>query len=110
MSLVASEQTPEEIQRIFEELDFLTEKAFREVKNEINNFLSKKFGASEEELKPWHYQNLFFQDGPEIYDFDLDDFYRQDILKIAKGFYKGIGNVQWIKRKTPYFMEVQSSQ
>jgi len=91
MSLKISEQDPDEIERIFEELSEKTEEPFRELKNEMDEFLSKKFDVLKEELKPWHYQDLFFQEGPEIYDLNLDDFYKKDILEMSKKFYNGIG-------------------
>lgn len=91
MSLKLSEQDPSEIESTFSELASSTEGTFKEVKKEIDFFLSKKFSISEEDLKPWHYQDLFFQEGPEIYNVDLDSFFKKDILEIAKGFYSGIG-------------------
>ena len=44
---------------------------FKKLKEEIDSFLSKKYAISIEELKPWHYQDLFFQEGPLITKIDL---------------------------------------
>ena len=49
---------------------------------------SKRYGIEKGELKPWHYHNLFFQEGPEIFDIGLDKIYNKDILEITKKFYQ----------------------
>ena len=54
------ESKASEIKSIFEELAEKTEESFRELKNEMDEFLSKKFKISIVDLKPWHYQDLFF--------------------------------------------------
>jgi peptidyl-dipeptidase A len=90
-SLEASEQTENEIAIIFNELVKLTDKSFRDAKKEIDIFLSKKYNVGVNELKPWHYQNLYFQEEPKIFNVNLDKFYSKDILPIAIDFYKGIG-------------------
>ena len=91
MSLELSEQTNGEVEKIFLELENASEKKFTEFKDEMDEVFSKRYGVDKSELKPWHYQDLFFQQAPQIYDFDLDKFYSGDILKIAETFYKNIG-------------------
>ena len=89
LSLEANEQTEEELIKLFSELEEYTDKPFREVKKEVDEILSKKYGVSE--LKPWHYHDLFFQEAPKIYNVDLDRIYNDDILKKAEDFYSSIG-------------------
>jgi peptidyl-dipeptidase A len=72
MSLKLSEQDPEEISTLFDELDNLTRDSFAGLKSEIDTFLSKRDNVKVEELMPWHYQNRFFQEPPAIYSIDLD--------------------------------------
>lgn len=91
MSLELSEQKEEEVERIFLELGKSTESSFRKVKEEMDEKLSKDFDINKDELKPWHYHDLFFQEAPQIYEVDLDKFYDKDILSIAKKFYQEIG-------------------
>ena len=91
MSLKADEQNISDIRAIFLDLEKSTDASFKKIKDEIDESLSKKFSISIDGLKPWHYQDLFFQEGPEIYGVDLDGFFRQDILGVAKKFYLGIG-------------------
>lgn len=95
MSLLLDEQDPEEIEQIFDELDELTRDSYIELKAEIDMFLAKKYNISVEELRPWHYQNRFFQEAPSIYEIDLDQYYakftKEDITKFTEKYYKSIG-------------------
>lgn len=91
LSLEVHEQKEREIEKIYEEIEERTNEPFRKIKEEIDNFLSKKFNIRNDELKPWHYQDLFFQETPEINSIDLDQYYKKDIVKTAKDFYKSIG-------------------
>jgi len=61
MSLELGEQDEKEIINIFSELKQLTDEPFKKLKNEIDEKLSERYRTKE--LKPWHYQDLFFQEG-----------------------------------------------
>ncbi len=92
MELQLSEQDPQEIEKLFDELDNLTRDAFIEVKKEVDQVLAKRYGITPDQLQPWHYQNRFFQEAPKIYSVDLDQFYKdQDIVEITRRYYAGIG-------------------
>ena len=92
MELRLDEQDPEEIEKVFDELDNLTADAFKKLKSEINDHLAKRYNISKEELMPWHYQDRFFQEGPKIYNVDPDIYYKgQDIISLTKNYYQGIG-------------------
>ena len=92
MSLTLSEQNPDDIEKLFDELDDLTRPAFISLKNEIDTFLSKRISIPKEKLMPWHYQDKYFQHGPHIYSVDLDAYYRdKDIVKLTRDFFEGIG-------------------
>jgi peptidyl-dipeptidase A len=92
MSLKLSGQDPADVTKIFDELDSLTGKSFAGLKGEIDAFYAKRYKIKESELKPWHYQNRFFQEAPEIYPTNLDKYYaNQDPVKLASAFYDGIG-------------------
>jgi len=91
MKLRVNEQDPQQIEQLFDELDDLTRDAFAELKSDIDNFLSKRYGIEKADLMPWHYQNRFFQEAVKIYTVDLDHFYKdQDLLQLTEEFYKGI--------------------
>ncbi len=92
MSLKLSEQDPEELDRLFDELDNLTAAAFKKRKEELDDFLAERYGIGKEELAPWHYQDKFFQQGPKIYDVDLDSiFAKQDLEELTKKYYASVG-------------------
>ena len=92
MSLNLSEQNPEEISQLFDELDSLTRNSFVGLKAEIDSFLSKRNKVNPENLMPWHYQNRFFQEPPAIYSVDLDKYYKdQNIETLTVDYYKSIG-------------------
>lgn len=92
MSLMLSDQNPEDISKIFDELDELTKGSYIELKGEIDEYLAKKFNITKENLRPWHYQNRFFQEAPKMYEIDLDTYYKnQDIEKLTTDYYASIG-------------------
>ena len=91
MSLKLSEQDPEQILKLFDELDNLTKDAFVKEKNIIDEYFSKRYNVPKDKLMPWHYQNRFFQEAPKIYEIDLDVYYKdKDLVKLTDDFYKGI--------------------
>ncbi len=91
MSLKLSEQDPDEIEKLFDELDKLTSPTFVQLKSDIDNHLSTRLNLPKENLMPWHYQNRFFQEAPKIYTVDLDSYYKdKDLVKITEDYYAGI--------------------
>lgn len=92
MSLALGEQDPEDISKLFDELDNLTRDAFAGLKDEIDGYLVKRLSIKKELLMPWHYQNRFFQEAPAIYSVDLDKYYTgQNIEKLTSDYYASIG-------------------
>lgn len=92
MSLKLSDQDPEEVSKLFDELDNLTKDAFASLKKEMDDYLAKRSNIKPEELMPWHYQNRFFQEAPAIYDIDLDKYYKgKDLVVLTQNYYKSIG-------------------
>ncbi|HOI86973.1 MAG TPA: M2 family metallopeptidase [Lentimicrobium sp.] len=92
MSLELGEQDPEEISKLFDELDELTRDAFAGLKDEIDTFLAARLKIAKEELMPWHYQNRFFQEAPAIYSVDMDKYYKdRNIEALTAGYYESIG-------------------
>lgn len=85
MSLRLSEQDPEHINTLFNELDELTRDAFANEKKNIDKYLAEKFGITQEKMMPRHYQNRYFQEAPKIYQIDLDTYYKnQDIVELSR--------------------------
>lgn len=85
MSLELSEQNADDIEKLFDDLDELIRESFIKLKNEIDEYLSKRYGITKQELMPWHYYDKFFQHGPHIYKVELDKYYKdKDIVEITK--------------------------
>jgi peptidyl-dipeptidase A len=92
MSLKLSGQDPDEVTGIFDELDSLTRDSFTRLKGEIDSYYAKRYGIAASDLKPWHYQNRYFQEAPEIYSVNFDKYYeKQDPVKLASDYYSSIG-------------------
>ncbi|OFY58500.1 MAG: hypothetical protein A2V50_07790 [Bacteroidetes bacterium RBG_19FT_COMBO_42_10] len=92
MSLKLSGQDPAEVTGIFDELDNLTRANFIQLKGDIDNYYAKRYRIKVSDLRPWHYQNRYFQEGPQIYPVEFDRYYEeQDPVKLAAAFYDGIG-------------------
>ncbi len=92
LSIVTGEQSIEQLDRIFDELDELTAGPFAQMKAELDNILADSYGIEVSELRPWHYHDPFFQRSPLVYELNLDDYYaKADIKQIAQRYYAGIG-------------------
>ena len=92
MSLDLSEQSPAETDRIFEELDRLTREPFARIKTEIDKKLATRLNIAEHKLRPWHYQDRFFQEVPPAAVSDADPWYRdQDLVAICRRYFEKTG-------------------
>ncbi len=92
MSLELSGQKPEEVTKIFDELDSLTRNNFAQLKGDIDAYFSKRYRIPVAELKPWHYQNRYFQEAPEIYPVNFDKYYQdKEPAQLAAGYYASLG-------------------
>ena len=112
MSLKLGDQDPAEVSALFDELDSLTRGAFAQLKDEMDGYFAKRYKVKKEDLKPWHYQNRFFQEAPVIYPVDIDKYYKnQDLVKNMATFYNGIGlNVDDIISKSDLFEKPGKNQ
>lgn len=92
MQLRLGEQDPAEVIALFDQLDTLTREPFVALKSQIDSVLAKQYGIAKDQLRPWHYQNRFFQEAPRIYDVKIDRFYEgKDPVAIARSYFAGIG-------------------
>lgn len=112
MSLKLSGQDPAEVTQLFDELDNLTRDNFGQLKGEIDSYFAKRFTINVSDLRPWHYQNRYFQEAPEIYSVDFDKYYeKQDPVKLASAYYNGIGlNVDAILVKSDLYEKPGKNQ
>jgi len=92
MQLEFGEQSPQQVEKLFDELDALTRKPFHEAKAEIDAALARQCGIETSQLRPWHYQDPFFQESPKIFNKGGEKVYKGlDTVKLSKEFYGGIG-------------------
>ncbi|MCZ7588967.1 MAG: M2 family metallopeptidase [Gaiella sp.] len=81
--------------RLFEtldECDRLTAGAFAAWKADTDAQLAERFGCQVGELRPWHYEDPFFQEVPTAGGVDLADvFSGTDVVALARATYDGIG-------------------
>ena len=92
LSIVTNEQSVEELDRIFDELDRLTGEPFAGLKQELDQILADSYGISAADLMPWHYHDPFFQRTPLVYEQDLDVYYKdKDVKELARQYYAGVG-------------------
>jgi peptidyl-dipeptidase A len=112
MSLILSGQDPAEVTAVFDELDDLTRSGFEELKSEIDIYFAARYKIKKTDLHPWHYQNRYFQEAPEIYPVNFDKYYaNQDPVKLATTFYNGLGlNVDAILSKSDLYEKPGKNQ
>jgi peptidyl-dipeptidase A len=95
MKIRLQEHNPEELISLFNQLEKLTDEPFKQMKAKMDRELAAKFKISVEEMMPWHYDNPFFQEAPPSDKVNLDEFYKdkkkEEIVEIAKKFYRDIG-------------------
>ncbi len=92
MRLFLGEQDREQLIKLFDELDELTRGPFREAKLEMDAALAERYGIAVDELRPWHYQNPFFQDAPATPGALPESVYESlDTVEVCRKFYEGIG-------------------
>ncbi len=92
MQLSLSEQSPQDVLKLFDQLEALTRAPFQLAKAEIDQRLAAQYRIPISDLRPWHYQDPFFQEAPDVYGVDVDEvFAKVDIPKVCETFYSGIG-------------------
>jgi len=92
MSMALAEQNEEEVVRLFGELEAFTCEPFRAMKDEVDAQLASRFGIAPSDIRPWHYEDPFFQEAPRVCDVALDTYYANvEILDLVRRFFNGIG-------------------
>ena len=95
MEIELQEHDPQQLMAVFTELEELTREPFAQMKKNMDEELAARFKIEPSQMKPWHYDNPFFQAAPPSRAVDLDIFYEQkkkeDITEIARKFYSQIG-------------------
>lgn len=92
MKLDEQELKEDELFAIFDELDQLTRAPFTELKSQIDRHMAARFGLDPSQLRPWHTDDLFFQEAPNLATVSLDDVYKgKDPVKLSQKQYESMG-------------------
>ena len=78
---------------LFDRLEQLSERAFTEMKSDLDEALKKRYGITDRESFPWLYSDPFFQEFPSAGAREsLDDVFKEsDIESMTRAHYKSIG-------------------
>ena len=92
LALGTSELDEARLFATLDEVDQATEGPFTAWKAELDHTLARRFGCATDDLRPWHYDDPFFQEPPAAGSVDLDPWLEQhdlDILTLRT--YDGLG-------------------
>ena len=74
------------------EVEALTTQPFTALKGELDEQLATRFGCPVDALRPWHYDNPFFQDAPAAIGVDLDPYLADaDLESLTVRTFEGMG-------------------
>jgi len=92
LSLTISELDEGDLFRLLDEVDGATAEPFAVWKRDLDVRLAERFGCEPAGLRPWHYDNVFFQSPPATPGVDLDRWFRDaDLAELTRRMYDGIG-------------------
>ena len=92
MELTLQEIDEAKLLTLFDELDALTRAPFAKLKAEMDAARAARFHVKVEELRPWHFGDLFFQEAPQAPGTNLDELFKDaDLVALARKYYAGIG-------------------
>jgi peptidyl-dipeptidase A len=92
LAVATSEMEEGRLVATLDECDRLTGDAFALWKADTDARLAERFRCSVAELRPWHYEDPFFQEVPAEGGVDLSDvFADKDVVALARATYDGIG-------------------
>jgi peptidyl-dipeptidase A len=78
--------------RTLDEVEQLTNEPFRAWKAELDGRLAERFGCTIDDLRPWHYDDPFFQEAPTASRPNLDEIFAgADLEALTTRSYQGIG-------------------
>ena len=92
MSLAVNELDEDALFATLDEVDAVTAAPFAAWKSSLDERLATRFGCTVADLRPWHYDNVFFQSPPAESAVDLDGwFVDADLAALTERTYAGIG-------------------
>lgn len=91
MALTLDELDEDELFELLDDLDRGTRPLFDRYRAELDARLSKRFGISPREVRPWHMSDPFFQEAPAA-EVDLDPFFSERPLEeLSATYFRSIG-------------------
>ncbi|MBK5289710.1 MAG: peptidase M3, partial [Acidimicrobiia bacterium] len=92
LALETSELDETDLFATLEAIDAATREPFAAWKAEDDRVRAERFGCPPAELRPWHYDDPFFQSAPGGDELDLDTWFESvDLIDITRRTYTGIG-------------------
>ncbi len=92
LKLELQEIDADELFALFAELDELTREPFAKIKSEIDRERAKRFGVAPDDLRPWHYGDIFFQEAPDVAGVDFDAVFQDaDLPALCRKYYQSLG-------------------
>lgn len=92
MMLELQELDEDELIGIFDELDRLTREPFFAIKEALDQKMMARFQLKPEQLRPWHTDDLFFQQAPRMGELKLDEIYgERDPVELSQKHYASMG-------------------
>jgi len=115
MQATFQDYKPEELIKIFEDLEKTTRPLFEKMKGELDGELAAKFDIAADQLMPWHYDNPFFQQAPPSKAVNPTDFYKdktkEEIVNIAVRYFRRVGlPFDKVNEKSDHFEREGKSQ
>jgi peptidyl-dipeptidase A len=90
--LLLEELDPERLIQILAEVETSTRQPFQAMKADLDRELAQRFGVKQQDLRPWHYADPFFQETPEVFAPPADPLYaEQDVVGLAAESYRQLG-------------------
>ncbi|HEY69803.1 MAG TPA: M3 family oligoendopeptidase [Anaerolineae bacterium] len=90
--LALSEIDEDALLKTYDELEKATDQPFARLKEGIDAARAKRFGVKINQLRPWHFENRFFQASPEWSDVDTAALFEQkDLVQLALQTYDDLG-------------------
>jgi peptidyl-dipeptidase A len=92
MALAMTDFDEERLFATLAEVEALTAPPFRALKAELDGQIASRFGISTDALRPWHYDDPFFQDPPSSIGIDLDPYLQDaDLDDLTARTFAGMG-------------------
>lgn len=92
LTLETSELDEESLLATLDAVDLATRTPFAEWKQGDDGLRAERFGSAVSELRPWHYDDAFFQGAPDSDHLDLDQWFAgADLVELTRRTYRGIG-------------------